>query len=677
MTSNIHWPKIQSRFSNYIFLFLILCASSCVPPTDRTSTDVAMDFSNTTIVKILDLQDRGEVDSLYPYLKDKNPTIRFNAVKAFASIKDSSTVDTIISMLKDPVLEIRTAAAYVLGQLGDGKAETPLIAAFTSKDTLSVNNIFNQQILEALGKCGTKSTLKNIASVATYRPSDNLLLLGQVRSFYRFGQRGIFDEAATNAVVSYIANRTYPDDVRINAAHYLSRFKDANISNHLESISKSFESSDNPYIKMALANALGRTGNTNTAKLLISTFNFEKDYRVKSNIMRAMSNFEFDSVKTFVLENVKNSNIHVADIAAEVIGKKGVKEELLNYKALITSDLNWKVKATLYGSIIKASPLIYTKFKNEVVAEILPLIDASTNNYERAELIKAIGQDPYQYITLANLKSKLKSEVEKSSWIDALGAILSNPNFVYAYKSKSGEVRTTIFSMMTDACKTGNAGMVAASCNYIKNSNLFGKESIFDSTWFEETKNKLKLPRDIEAYNELMAANAYLTDTTFKAPKPKYTHPINFNLLKENGDSVKLVMKTSKGNINMILFSKRAPGAVANFIELCQKDFYDGKIFHRVVPNFVIQAGCPRGDGYGALDYTIRSEIFENYYNDEGYLGMAHAGNHTEGTQFFITHSPTPHLDGNYSIFGKVTEGMDIVHAIQVGDKIIDVIILK
>lgn len=677
MTSFSNWAKPQFTFLTYIIIFILFSITACVPPTDRSSTDVTLDFANPVIVKILALQDKGETDSLYPFLDDSNPTVRFNAVKAFASLKDSSSVDSIIKMLKDPILEVRAAAAYVLGQLGDSKAETPLIAAFTSKDTLSVNNIFNQNILEALGKCGTKSTLKNIASVATYRPTDNLLILGQVRAFYKFGQRGMFDEAATNTVVSYIANRAYSDDVRILSAHYLSRFKEANISNNVESVLKSFESSDNPYIKMALANALGRTGNNNTAKLLMSAFNFEKDYRVNSNIMRSMSNFEFDTVKIFVLENIKNPNIHIADIAAEIIGKKGIKEELYNYKSLITPDLNWKVKATLYSSIIKASPLIYTKFKNEVVAEILPLIEASTNNYERAELIKAIGQDPYQYITLANLKSKLKSDVEKSSWIDALGIILSNPNFVYAYKGQSSEVRTTIFSMMTEACKTGDAGSVAAACSYIKNSSLFGKESIFDSSWVEVTKNKLKLPRDIEAYNELMAANAYLTDTTFKAPKPKYSHPINFNLLNQNGDSVKLVMKTSKGNINLMLFSKRAPGSVANFIELCQKDFYDGKIFHRVVPNFVIQAGCPRGDGYGALDYTIRSEIFENYYNDEGYIGMAHAGNHTEGTQFFITHSPTPHLDGNYTIFGKVTEGMDIVHNIQIGDKIIDVIILK
>ena len=83
-----------------------------------------------------------------------------------------------------------------------------------------------------------------------------------------------------------------------------------------------------------------------------------------------------------------------------------------------------------------------------------------------------------------------------------------------------------------------------------------------------------------------------------------------------------------------------------------------------------MQGGCPRGDGYGALDYTIRSEIGLAWYDKEGYLGMASAGPDTEGTQFFITHSPAPHLDGNYTIFGRVTSGMDVVNQLQPGDVI-------
>ncbi|NRB62159.1 MAG: peptidylprolyl isomerase [Saprospiraceae bacterium] len=115
---------------------------------------------------------------------------------------------------------------------------------------------------------------------------------------------------------------------------------------------------------------------------------------------------------------------------------------------------------------------------------------------------------------------------------------------------------------------------------------------------------------------------------------------------------------------------EQAPGSVANFISLAVDNFFNDKPFHRVVPNFVIQGGCPRGDGYGGLNYSIRSELADLYYDQAGYVGMASAGNHTEGTQFFITHSPTPHLDGNYTIFARVIDGLSNVYAIEIGDTI-------
>ena len=111
---------------------------------------------------------------------------------------------------------------------------------------------------------------------------------------------------------------------------------------------------------------------------------------------------------------------------------------------------------------------------------------------------------------------------------------------------------------------------------------------------------------------------------------------------------------------------------LSNLMGLAQEGFLDGKAFHRVVPNFVIQGGSPSGDAYGSLDYSIRSEFSAIHYDREGLLGMASAGPDTEGTQFFITHSPTLHLDGRYTVFGRVVSGMDAVHDVQVGDRIVE-----
>ncbi len=131
------------------------------------------------------------------------------------------------------------------------------------------------------------------------------------------------------------------------------------------------------------------------------------------------------------------------------------------------------------------------------------------------------------------------------------------------------------------------------------------------------------------------------------------------------------IIETDKGTINIQFFDADAPNTVKNFVDLSQKGFYDGLIFHRVIPNFMIQGGCPQGSGTGGPGYKIKCEINKNKH-EAGSLSMAHAGPNTGGSQFFICHSPQGHLDGVHTVFGK-TPDMNVVNAIQKGDKIISV----
>lgn len=131
------------------------------------------------------------------------------------------------------------------------------------------------------------------------------------------------------------------------------------------------------------------------------------------------------------------------------------------------------------------------------------------------------------------------------------------------------------------------------------------------------------------------------------------------------------IMETDKGTINIEFFDADAPNTVKNFVDLSNKGFYDGLNFHRVIPDFVIQGGCPKGTGTGGPGYTIKCEINDNKHV-AGTLSMAHAGKDTGGSQFFICHSPQRHLDGVHTVFGQ-TNDMDVVNAIQAGDKIISV----
>ncbi|MGD1866072.1 MAG: peptidylprolyl isomerase [Phormidesmis sp.] len=133
------------------------------------------------------------------------------------------------------------------------------------------------------------------------------------------------------------------------------------------------------------------------------------------------------------------------------------------------------------------------------------------------------------------------------------------------------------------------------------------------------------------------------------------------------------IMETAKGTINLELFEQDAPNTVANFVKLSKDGFYDDLNFHRVIPNFMVQGGCPHGTGTGGPGYKINCEINDNKHQ-AGSLSMAHAGKNTGGSQFFICHEAQPHLDGIHTVFGK-TEDMDVVNSIEKGDKIVSVTI--
>ena len=133
---------------------------------------------------------------------------------------------------------------------------------------------------------------------------------------------------------------------------------------------------------------------------------------------------------------------------------------------------------------------------------------------------------------------------------------------------------------------------------------------------------------------------------------------------------------TEKGEMKVEFYEQDAPKTVANFIKLAESGFYDGLTFHRVIPNFVIQGGCPDGTGAGGPGYTIPCELTGgNQYHDRGVLSMAHAGRNTGGSQFFICHSRdnTAHLDRNHTCFGRVVEGLDVIDKIRQGDEIIKI----
>ena len=146
---------------------------------------------------------------------------------------------------------------------------------------------------------------------------------------------------------------------------------------------------------------------------------------------------------------------------------------------------------------------------------------------------------------------------------------------------------------------------------------------------------------------------------------------------EESMKDIRIIVKTDKGDIEAVLYPSKAPVTVANFLNLAKRGYYDGLKFHRVIPDFMIQGGDPTGTGSGGPGYRFEDECTPELKHDKpGIFSMANAGPGTNGSQFFITHVPTPHLDGKHTVYGSVTKGQDIVDAIAQGDKIKSIEIL-
>lgn len=667
------------KFNWLFILFLSLYVTSCIPVTQEAITEVTLDVTDPVFQKLYGYQDKQQLDSLLSFTNHFDPSYRFMVANALASFQSKDGLDSLYRLLHDPVMKVRTAAAYAIGQIREPSSAKELLSAFKTKDTLDVNNSYNAAILEAIGKVGNKSLLPALATVSTYRVTDSLLLVGQARAIYFYSLRGINSSEATDRMVQYLTEEDapYPDKVRLIAANYLYRSKNLDLDSYKFRLVKLFESDPNPYIRSVLAIVLGKSKDKDILNAFQRHYDDENDYRVRTNIVRAMTNFPYISVIESILEKLADENLHIANTAADYLISNGNKNDAAIYKNYIADDLHYSVKAKIYASILEHLPIYYTNTKNKLKASILEIIESSSDQYEIAAYISALGHDPLSYNEIVELTAESKYAVVRSSGASAISNLLASPNFVLAFRGGQRRVKREILNLIKGQIEKGDAGVSAIYGELLSNKNLDLKLLIEDASFLSTAIEELELPKEIETYNSLGKALAHLTDSEYKHKTPDWNHPIDWSVFTKYGDSIQVAIKTNKGVIRTKMYTQEAPGSVANFLTLAKDDFYDGKTFHRVVPNFVIQGGCPRGDGYGSLDYSIRSELPQLYYDDEGFLGMASAGLHTEGTQWFVTHSPAMHLDGKYTLFGKVISGMDIVHNIEVGDKIEDVIISK
>ena len=634
-----------------IFIVFFFCALvSCKSREDRINK-----FSDQTLVAIADLQDRRLSDSLYQFFNHENPEYRRDAVLAFASIQDTLAIERLGNVLEtDSDSIVRSAAAFALGQTGTVKSFWALMDGFVSEK----NALVQKEIIEACGKTSTKDTAVKLTLSDKQTQAEE----GFAWAYYRLGLRGQADSSVVEKAAGFL-NSSNTRWTRIGAANFFARGP-KDISSVENILQKSAAEDSSVDVRMAATSALRKINTPSTFETIKKILLTDSDYRVRISAVRALQTFPIKDIKQNLFAALSDSNQHVGIAASEVIKSVATKNEFTELVERARAAKNWRVQGNLFEAALAGSN------NKEIAEEVFKLYEAIENPYGKAALISALGQSTLAYSFINEQLHKSQVPVIKSS---AAAALVS----INGHKKFNADMQRDFIVIYKKAFDTGDAAVIGTIATALGDSTLGYKKIITDYSFLYTAKSKLSLPKDNEALQPLETAIAHFEGKKISNEvKNEFNHPIDWKLVKTIPADQKVRIKTDKGDIIIRLLVEEAPGSVANFVQLVNSQYFDLKNFHRVVPNFVIQGGCNRGDGWGSEDYSIRSEFSMRCYT-EGSIGMASAGKDTEGTQWFITHSPTPHLDGRYTIFAVVEEGMGVVHNMEVGDTILKVELLK
>jgi cyclophilin family peptidyl-prolyl cis-trans isomerase/HEAT repeat protein len=622
-------------------LAIVISIAAC-----KNSTESTNKFSDPVIIRIADLKDRRVSDSLYQYLTSENPVHRKEAALAFGSIQDTLAVEKLAPLLNDNNAEVRQATAFSLGQSRCKQSAVILEKAF---ETEKESNVLNE-MLEAYGKVAKpwKPLTKSNVNPSTYTE-------GLAWSLYRGGSRV---DTSYNSFAANLLSANNTENTRLGAAHFFSRVG-KNFDSQLNVLANSALNDSSVDVQMAATLALRKIKSDSSFMVLEKIHEGSSDYRVKVNAIRAMQAFPFSKTKNYLLKSLSDKKQNVAVAASEAILATAAKEDWIELANQTSNLKEWRAQANLYQAILRFND------NSSIVDEIKSTFKNSINDYQKAALIAALQELPSSFDFIQEQLFASEVPIIKTTSANALVAMNYHPKFKSSDAQKFADVYTR-------AMQTKDPAVIGAISSALQDSTLGYRTIITDFKFLYDAKGSLSLPKDNETLQSLDAAIAYFEKKEAPKVTNEFNHPIDWNLVKTIPKDQTAIIKTNRGNITIKLFVEESPGSVANFISLSQKDYFDKKYFHRVVPNFVVQGGCTRGDGSGSEDYSIRSEFGLRKYKT-GSVGMASAGKDTEGTQWFITHSPTPHLDGGYTVFAEVVEGIEAAHLIGVGDQILDV----
>ncbi len=656
-----------SKLSAYLLLFLFIC-SSCKKDAEIINVPNSFQITDKNFQKIKDLEDRRENKRILEILKTGNTDERFYAIKAVASTQDSMAFPLLVEIIEqDQAEEVKVQAAFSIGQLKGRKHDFERL-----KVALPVqSNKVQLQMLEALGKKGTPEELGFL--LKQEQTEDTLIQLGKCRGIYRMGLRNLITANSIRAMIGFLG-KSYPSSVRIMASNFFARVRSSDIMDYQETLISSLNDDPNPGVRMNIATSLAAGKGQSTRHALLNAARSDSDFRVRVNCIQSLRNgqFSLDSAFCDGVDQFQTVNERIA--CSEWINATADSEDIEFIRKLMGKRIGWRARGNLYRSLLSLSS---SKRKHLIVHDIQRSISIANNDYEVSDLLRALSKYPpaheevFEYVGNRSLGVVINAA--------AMGSLYSMTKeeefFEFFDESELDRTMHAFSEYFRYAVLSGDPTMIGYGAMAFRNEEIDWKSYLSGMDFLEAAKSNLELPAETETLYELDRTIAFLKGEKFEYPEPKYSHAPDWNEIQANALISKAVVKTSKGQFEIELDWIFAPLSASNFVSLSRSGFFDQTRFHRVENNFVVQGGCPRGDGWGSPGYSIRSEFAPTYYGT-GSVGMASAGKDTEGSQWFVTHYPSSHLDGKYTNFGVVRE-MDIVYQLEVGDTILGIELIE
>lgn len=628
-------------------------------------------YNDSIIRKIHDLADRRDAEGLMPFLRSPDPNYRGEALFCLGSVQAAGIADSVFPAIQVEQERVRIIGCWALGQT-KSSGTVPILRKVLEKET---NSLVRGMAYEALGKCGTAEDLNFMAAMDCPLQETE----GQAMGIFRFGLRGITSTAGNSRMLKLI-NTGSSLVGSLYVSCFLGRYAGVDwLRTVPEDIMQAFENERNEEVKSNLIKAVIRAKGEEAWPLAKGIIDSDTDYRIKVNILNSLAPIPWNKAAKTVYKLVEGADANLSVAGAEAVQRHAAYADLPVLLKSINATKNWRSRSLLLG---KALELVTEKPAR--VGKVEKLIFESVNSAAspsgKAWYIKALQSDPGQYVFVEQQLNTAKDPVVATACIETISEMRKSANFAEASKTAAAagvDLESEYLRIFKKAIQTGDAPLVALAAGVLRDPKLNYREKITDTGFLETALAKVNHPSKTEAFVELNQAIAFFRgQPPLQTGPPVFNHPINWQIVNRLSPKQKVIVKTGKGEFVVQLNVTWCPGTAAAFVELAESGFYRNLTIHRVVPNFVMQDGCPRGDGWGAPEFTIRSEFSPTPFM-EGSLGMASSGKDTEGSQWYITHSATPHLDARYTNFGFVIEGMEVVHLLEAGDKIIGMELLK